>query len=552
VRRALLLVPLVPLLLYARTAGFGFVNADDVDLIAGNQRFLSDLRNAPRAFERSYFEVEGEPAGQKTYYRPVAIVSFMLDAARGGAQPRAYHVTNVILHAIVTCLVFALARAWGAAANIALAAALVFAVHPLNVQAVAWVAARNDLLVAVFGVVALLAWNAMAAAVAVPVATAEAVALRGTTARRHATARTATAGSAMAGSAMALAIASRTTVPTIAIHLLAFALAVFSKETGLLFPLLAVAHQRLVLRRPLTRPQAVALAGDGVVVAVWAVLRTRALAGMPSEVTPDVLRSAFGQLPQILAHAGKMLIPARLNVSPGVDLWSAAIGTVAVTAFAWAAWRWLAGRQALFAAGWALLLLAPTLLVPGMPAYEHRAYVPMIGLLAASSGGLAFAPGTGRSRTRAWIALAAMLVTFAALAYQRQDVFRDPFSYWSDGARDARFGPIAHVNLGQLHEAAGRPLEARREYLRALERDPDTPKAHNNLGVVLMALDEPALALHHFTEETRRHPWNADAWFNLGLWHETRGAPAEARRYFERAVAQDPHYAPAHEKLRQR
>jgi tetratricopeptide (TPR) repeat protein len=128
-------------------------------------------------------------------------------------------------------------------------------------------------------------------------------------------------------------------------------------------------------------------------------------------------------------------------------------------------------------------------------------------------------------------------------------VFHDAFAYWTDAAKDPQFGPIANVNLGQLYEGEGRLADARREYLRALERNPDTPKAHNDLGVVLMKLEEPELALTHFREEARRHPWNADAWYNLGLFEEIRGDSAAARRYYERAIAENRAFLPAYEKL---
>ena len=489
----------VPLLLYARTASFDFVRADDEDLIVGNQPFLSDLRNLPRAFERSYFEVEGELTTQKTYYRPVAIVSFMLDAARGGADARAYHVTNVILHAAATCLLLALALAWGAPPWAALAATLLFAVHPLNAQAVAWIAGRNDLLLAVFGLASLLAWSATASTVATVV------------------------------------------------HVIAFALALFSKEIGIFFPLLGVLHQRAVCHQRLTRWHWIALTGDAGVVIAWITLRARALEGMPSELSLDTLRTATINLPHLLAHGGKMLFPVRLNVSPGVDTPSLVTGAIAIAPFALWAWRAMPRGVAILIVCWPLAFLLPTLVVPGMPVYEHRAYLPLIGIVTCLAVGLAGRKAPPNTAVRA--ATVVVLIVFATLAYQRQDVFRDRFTYWTDATRDARFGPIAHVNLGQLHEAAGRPADARREYLRALERDPNTPKAHNNLGVVLMSLDEPELAFKHFGEETRRHPWNAEAWFNLGLWHELHNDRVAARKNYERAIAANPRYLPAHEKL---
>jgi protein O-mannosyl-transferase len=513
VRRSLpfLVVATVAVSLYGRTIDFDFVRADDTDLIVGNQAFLSDLGNLPRAFTRSYFEVEGELTTRKTYYRPVAVASFMFDAAMGGSNPRPYHATNVVLHGAATCLLLALAISWGARQWTALAAALVFAVHPVNVQAVAWIAGRNDLLLAVFGLLSLLAFAA----------------LKG------------------------CATSSRSRQPSAsvaqpfraAVHVLAFGLALFSKETGIFFPVLAVLHQRVVVRQGLTRLQWLALSGDAAAFAAWMMLRARALAGMPSDISGETLRIAATNLPQLLVHAGKVLAPVRLNVSPGVDVAGIVLGTIAVLVFAWIAWRAPCGIAALTAA-WALAFLLPTVIVPGMPAYEHRTYLPLLGVFLAVAAS-AERPFMGRRV----VGLVAILVAFAALTYQRQNVFRDPITYWSDGTRDAQFGPIAHVNLGQLHEAEGRPAYARREYLRALERDPDTPKAHNNLGVVLMALDEPELAAAHFKEETARHPWNADAWFNLALWNELHGNPCEAPRLYERAIAENPSYAPAYEKL---
>ena len=490
-------------MLYARTANFDFVHADDADLIAGNQAFLSDPGNLPRAFTRSYFEVEGESNAQKTYYRPVAIASFMLDAAMSGVNPRAYHATNAVLHAAASCLVLMLALAWGAPSWAALAAALVFAVHPLNVQAVAWIAGRNELLMATFGLASLIAF-------------------------------------------------ARTTRMAGVVHTIAFAVALFSKESALVLPVLAVLHVAVKHDR-LSRAQWIALGGDVAIVVVWALLRGRALAGMPSELSFDTLAVVFANAPQLLMHLRKMLMPVQLNVSPGVDGREMIAGGVILILLSIAAWKYLSTPWRILAVAWVLLFLVPTLAVPGLPAYEHRAYMPMVGILIVLAARKGPPYGVGRPITgRQRVAVAAVILVFTALTYQRQDVFRDAFAYWTDATRDVRFGPIAHVNLGQLHEAAGRPQEARREYLRALERDANTPKAHNNLGVVLMTLNEPDLALAHFREETERHAWNADAWFNLGLWMETQGQPAAARQYYERAIEANPFYAPAYEKLGRR
>jgi protein O-mannosyl-transferase len=507
-RLAYVVVASVSLLLYARTATFDFVRADDEDLILGNRAFLTDVGNVPRAFTRSYFEVEGDTSPQKTYYRPVAIASFMVDATVSGLNARAFHATNTVLHALAASLLVALALSWGASVPAALACALVFAVHPVNTQAVAWIAGRNDLLLAVFGVASLLNFAALNDRVRQPLRAA--------------------------------------------VHVLTFALALFSKETGILFPALAVLQQKAILRQPLSRAHKAALAADAAVIAVWAILRAQALSGPSPEFSTNALRALVGNLPQLLVHAGKMLVPIRLNVSPGVDALGLALGAAAIGLAVYAIWKVrdrgpfdsAQGKPAIVAACWAAGFIVPTLAVPALPAFEHRAYLPLIGILAATAVMIRVP-----RRPVVVVAVTAVLATLATVTYGRQEVFRNPLAYWTDGTRDPEFGPFAHVNLGQLHEAAGRPQEARREYLRALERNAETPKAHNNLGVVLMTLDEPDLALRHFKEESQRHPWNADAWFNLGLWMETRGENDAARQHYERALAANPSYYPAREKL---
>lgn len=501
----LALAVVVPLALYARTSGFDYVWADDRDLIAGNQSFLGDLRNVPRAFGRSYFATEHDLVGVATYYRPVTIVSFMLDARRGGADPRPYHVTNAVLHAIASTLLLWLALASGASPGAALSASLLFAAHPINVQAVAWIAGRNELLLAVFALAALGAWAAASPA-------------------------------------------SRRASWWIVAHTVSFALALFSKESGVVVPVLAVLQQHVGPKRRLERPHWIGLGLDALVVAAWLGLRTRALATAPPADLGKLLAVAASNSPQILLQIGKLVAPVRLSVSPGVDGAGLLQGAGALVALGWLARRLrVPGRQCAVTACWTLACLAPSLVVPGLPAYEHRNYVALAGVLCILAAARSI---VGRRRTMAPAAVVGLVTAvFAWQTYARQEVFRDAFTYWGDGTRDARFAPVAHVNLGQLHEAAGRLEDARREYLRALELDPDIPKAHNNLGVVAMKLGDSDAGVRHFNEEVRRHPTNAEAWYNLGLAAENRGRPNEARGYYERAIQASPSFRPAYDKL---
>ncbi len=494
-RPALLLV-VAALLLYGRTATFGFVQADDLDLIAGNQAFLRDLTRLPEAFARSYFQTEQDTGTLETYYRPVAIASLMLDAQRAGADPGPYHATNVVLHAAVVLALWRLLIALGTSRQAALLSSLLFAVHPANAQAVAWIAGRNELL---FGLFTLLAVRAF------------------------------------------VGVIDTGAVRWLALHVAAFALALFSKETALAIPLALFMLWRLSERRGRRWPWPALAVGDAAVLVVWYILRASALAG--SSATTAAPSDVLHNLPHLLVHLGKLIAPLRLNVMPGADAFSLTLGVIAVAVCAASA-RLIPWRLAATGYGWLLLFLAPGLLVPDLPAYEHRMYVPMAGAALVLAAVLSRATRPGPAR-----AASAVAVVFAVQALLHSSVFRDPLTYWQNGTRSARHAPIAHVNLGQLREQAGDLTGAQDEYRRALALDPATPKAHNNLGVVLMRLDRPGPAVELFREEVRRYPQNADAWFNLGLWAEMQGDAAEARRMYQRALQENPAFRPAAEKL---
>ncbi|HLC17982.1 MAG TPA: hypothetical protein VJM57_03095, partial [Thermodesulfobacteriota bacterium] len=119
-------------LLYWKSTGFEFLGSwDDDEYVLNNVYIFSfTLSNLKAIFTKT---VLGN-------YAPLHILSYSLDRALWGLDPRGFHLTNVILHALNACLVFAVVVRLGSKRWVAFAAALLFAVHPLNVENVAWVA----------------------------------------------------------------------------------------------------------------------------------------------------------------------------------------------------------------------------------------------------------------------------------------------------------------------------------------------------------------------------------------------------------------------------
>src|SRR5437879_1855335 len=146
----LLCLLVVTVLLYEPVRRHGFVNLDDPMYVSENQHVLGGL-----SVETTGWAFQSRLGGN---WNPLVWLSLMADAEFFGASPAGYHVTNVLLHAANTLLLFlVLQRMTGAVWRSAFVAAL-FAWHPLHVESVAWVSGRKDLLCTFFILLTLMAY----------------------------------------------------------------------------------------------------------------------------------------------------------------------------------------------------------------------------------------------------------------------------------------------------------------------------------------------------------------------------------------------------------
>jgi tetratricopeptide (TPR) repeat protein len=245
----------------------------------------------------------------------------------------------------------------------------------------------------------------------------------------------------------------------------------------------------------------------------------------------------------LLLYAGKIVLPFHLNVMPGLTRVDIALGLASLVFLGFLLYR-LAPRWRWLVAGWVLLFLIPALTIPGLPAYEHRLYFPLIGVIVGLSQLSILANPSRRSVAGA----AAVCVLFAAMSFTHTGVFRDRYTYWQNGTGGPYAG-LAHVNLGQIAESDGDSNRAADHYRAALAADPATPGAHNNLGVLAARRGAEDEARAEFQREVARHPANAEAYFNLGLVEKFSNRLDEAASWWERAVAADPRHIAAHEEL---
>jgi len=450
-----------------------------------------------------------------------------------------YHLVNVGLHALGALL------AWRLLALLGLRAAwiggLIFAVHPLAVESVAWISEFKNTL-------------------SLPLLLAAAIAYVKSR-KFEQEGREDREGTAIAGPIVSAGLYW--------LSVALFVLALLSKVSVAMFPVMILLHawwrQGRIGRRDVrvAIPYFIAsLALGGV--AVWYQLhRAIGIAGTPAGFASRVAESGWS----VALYTRDCLFPFWLTpiASPvghpivGGLLW---LAVLLVLEFCWSR-RAGYGRHALLGFGWFLVNLLPVLgLIPMAylrvgPRADHLAYLSLLGLvgLGAAAIGAAYEELAG---SEGWTTLpravfnASLLVLAAALAWQARfyaGIYRSEAALWSYAVRANPEAWLARNNLGKVLLDSGRPGDAVVQLREAVSREPDSAEAHANLGNALWQSGLPAMARSELEAALRINPAFAGAHYDLGLLLMQSGLAADAAGQFREALRDGPGSAPAHNNL---
>ncbi|KAB2851916.1 MAG: tetratricopeptide repeat protein [Ignavibacterium sp.] len=140
------------LLVYIQNLWFDFAYLDDNLIVFAEYEKIDSLSKIPQAFASGYL--------LDNYYRPMIMISFIIDTAIAGQSSTMYHLTNLILHIAVSLMLYTFLLKVSLKKSVSLFLTLFFSLHPINTNAVSWIAGRNDLLLALFSLFSLLAFIA--------------------------------------------------------------------------------------------------------------------------------------------------------------------------------------------------------------------------------------------------------------------------------------------------------------------------------------------------------------------------------------------------------
>jgi tetratricopeptide (TPR) repeat protein len=540
-----LILLLAALILYLPALDNSFVNYDDPAYVTANTHVLQGIswNNLAWAFTTT----------AEANWHPLTWISHMLDVQLFGMNPHGHHLVNSLLHALnVVLLFFVLQGATGSVIRSAVVAAL-FAVHPLNVECVAWVSERKSLLSMSFLLLAMAAYG------------------------WYVTKRNFARYSALFV-LFALGLAAKPMIVTLPILLLLWdywPLERFAANNN------TPAHGSNILPLVAEKIPLLALSAASSRMTLFAQSRGGALGSL--DLLPLKVRIA-NAVYSYLAYVGKGLWPSKLAVfyphpEGSLALWKILIAGLVMVGATALVWRYRREHRYLLT-GWlwylvALLPMSGIVQVGRQAMADRYAYLPFVGIFILAVWGSAdlFANLKLSNFVRQSV-VAGLLVAYASVSFLQIHYWRNSYTLFShalavtsrNGVAEDNLGAAlltdlgrpdlamphfqaavdfmpqlstAHYNLGVLQQQQNRPDLAKREYQLALKYSADEKEivqTHNNLAFLLLESNDLPAAQKEFAAALQLNPDKQNSLLGLGMVEYRLGNLDAAVEHFSRAA----------------
>jgi tetratricopeptide (TPR) repeat protein len=481
---------------------------------------------------------------QERYYRPVVYLSWVADNGTWGISPFGYHLSSLIFHSVSVVLFYFFAvlilREFDAAGIEAAAFlwAFLFALHPMHVESVSWVAGRSDVLCALFLFLASIS---------------------------HMLSYRISWFLALAGSS--------------------FLLSLFSKEVAIVFPILVLVFD-LMNRRLFNWSNIPKYAVYLGVILVYLYLRAKAF-DIP-EVDGGIVNGGLEHAPSggelaskaalylglikillgsYLVYLDKLILPfgfdpfitAVPRETPYLISSIVLLSVLAVLSFISIKMR---EKVTAFCIFWILITLAPSALIAIVsitptPLAERYLFIPSAGYCLLIGYWMVEAGSRARLKRIAWGLGLLLIVLFGLTAYKGQRIWKDDLTLWRDISLKSPYHPLPHSNYGLALSNNGELDEAIREFNIALSPEMnDTPRGlaitANNLALVYLDKGEYERAEMWFRKALEYDPSYGKTYYHMGLIYYINGeltgsadSYREAERYVKEALKRYRYYGRA-------
>ena len=521
---------------------FDFSRFDDTEIIIKHYNTISDFKNIKDTFTHDAF-MSNDGA---LFYRPMQTISFMLDAQIGGKEPWIYHLTNLLLHLLTIITFFFFLKKIGIKEEISFLLALFFSIHPLFTNAVAWIPARGDLLLALFSLLSFITFLNY--------------------------------------------FESKKTFNLI-LHGVVFLVVLFSKETAVLLPVLILSYYYFALEKKFILKDIIPF------LAIWGLSFLLFFYLRSDVVRMKLPPGRFGiipvliNMPTIPITFGKLFIPIKLSTLQLFDTTSTIIGVILIISFTILIFKFSKGKNRIIMWGavWFLAFSLPPMLSRyyfadfGHEYFDYRTYLPMMGILIII-GTILCNFLNNYSFKQIFILAVPVLVIYIAAAYIHLNVYDDPVSFFTSaidansnnalalnsrgciysdmGALDLAMTDFNNAisispgyslplyNIGEAFKKSGNYVKAEYYYSKALKNDTSfnftnelQEDAYINLSAMDLILKKYDTALLILNKANKVYPNNFNVYNNLGNLYFSIGNYDSAISSFNRTIDINPNPA---------
>ncbi len=483
-------------ILYIGSLNFGFTELDDTIFVNEIQQYNEQTSNLLHSFKRGVFSETND-----TYYRPMLMDSFILNHVFSGTDVKGYHAFNLILHLICTALLFLMLLEMGYAQWKSFCLSLLFAVHPVLSQAVAWIPGRNDTIMTMFILIWIIA---------------------------------------------CLKYEKKSQISWLIIQSISLLAALFTKETALFalpaFFILWNGFDKINLKSK----QRWIIYSTWIAMAVcWFLVRQQATIKNDPLSISLMLSSFVHRFFLSIQYMGKIILPLNLSVFPMMAQTSYLYGAAAIilligliflsTIKDWK--KIIAGKL------WFIILLFPLFILPASlndQDFEHRLYLPIIGILIVLGETALF---QNFSQKQTLLTVIVISILFVGINYFHQQKFKDPLSFWTAALETTPESAYANMMLGaRIRESDS--SKALQLMNKAYKINPKEKYVNYYLGKDCMDRNSLSQAETYFKQEIDNSDYYETSYL-LSRVYFLKNDTANSIKYLEYYLKKDPTNSPA-------
>ncbi len=481
-----ILIVVFTALIYGQALFFDFVNFDDNKIKNEVVSTIGGIENIHKVFFQAY----------GSFYRPLQTALFVFEKEVGGDEPLIYHLTNIILHMITCIAIYLFFKKIKFNNFTAGTAALIYSVHPMFSHSVVWIPSRGDILLTLFTAMTFI-W--------------------------------------------VINFNEKKDTKNLVLSWLGYFLALMSKETGVMIPIVILAYYLLIIKKNIFSGKNMILAGGWIVVSIiWFLMRN-------SSFTEDMqykavnLENFFINLQMIPEMLSKFIYPINIAVMPTFTSEKLIIGIIGIIAAAIGYYFSKNKRKTytVFGILWFLLFLLPVLFfrLPNAEHYydylDHRIYLPMAGIFIFL---FEIIPQKWMKAPKksVIISIFALLFLWGAVNFNQSQQYKNPISFWKGGLEKNPGRAMYHYGMGLAYKLRYGEMED------SVSNYPADIAPDRRQTIQLDMKDYSRIAIERFETALKLDPTTREVSLELGELYFKNQNYEKAVKHFERAKKENP------------